>query len=1007
MEQQQTTLGDAAAEAGGRGTAGRTAAQRAADLKAAGQGAGKGVKIPVAYKPGTGSRMNIPGTKYAEVGVDASKATKGARLAQNALTKYPNSAKAQQLITKGATTAASKGAARTVAKTLGKAVPFAGAAISIADAGYRASQGDYAGALMSGLTAVPGPVGWTALGAQIVYDTARANPTSSIRGRSGAKRSLAKEEKEYNSYQEYVDKVKEVIDREKVNLGKDEDLLNALKSELGLHDKLSDKDKEYLVDLFDNSEDVNPEEDLGLNKIIKKLSSGEKKVSKSSLPRLPKRTNKDSSVNESHTSDVIKNIKKPYTIKEVKQEKLKGYRPKTYGSLHTQYDTLMQKAENPASFKQMDETAWTKHDKYYNERLSQERKNEVLDHLGTGDHYWDLICETGKKSREKGLQEKYGDYTLVRKEELAGDTLLFLVDENGKKESILQSEYSDRIARQIEEPLWEQETLNAPNDPLIKRVRNKLATQIDYPDKPSPMGYPDGATPQQVAGWHPEYGKRAAYYNALDPQSADAMPLTGDPETDVKVDAQKTPLKKKSKKELKAEARLIQSDWKNEIQIPEKKLKEEVPTFRKLLDVTKERGVVSEKMTSSGMFVTSTLDPTGDDINVDISASSLRYNIGDAVVADGAIKFGEVEPNGYSSNWWNQMAGTNYVRTTTVPGEKQNTHVSFNVDVGTGIDAPLPNHPLVVEYQMQTSTGFNAGYGTLGNITTSGIHSFELPEFHEYFEISFNLEVQGTYLRQYEADYQRRQFVGSNIYGMTITEDDTINSLGPARMLRVILDHPGPYDDSASSSMHVFLHHTRTNGQTVYQSLNAMPSGETGGHTGSDRLYLYNLIRSQYAHLKDRYAKTYTINSLGMTRRTPITVFKSLDDPDANVFIRMGGLENLSPEERRKKLADMLAAGDEYILNYLGIDPSTARPGNDEVAGPGYIDSDDAFDNPYYDEPFQDPGDLDDSDDESTWDYAKGDGDTEVAGTNWDLYNWMNKTYGLPARVEETKSHKT
>jgi hypothetical protein len=241
----------------------------------------------------------------------------------------------------------------------------------------------------------------------------------------------------------------------------------------------------------------------------------------------------------------IQEIKKPYKVKEVKQEKLKGYRPKTYGKLHAQYDTLMQKAENPASFKQMDETAWTKNDKYYNERLSQERKNEVLDHLGTGDHYWDILCETGKKSREKGLQEKYGDYTLVRKEELAGDTLLFLVDENGKKESILQSEYSDRIARQIEEPLWEQETLNAPNDPLIKRIRNKLATQIDYPDKPSPMGYPDGATPQQVAGWHPEYGKRAAYYNALDPQSADAMPLTGDPETDVKVDAQKTPLLKR------------------------------------------------------------------------------------------------------------------------------------------------------------------------------------------------------------------------------------------------------------------------------------------------------------------------------------------------------------------------------------------------------------------------------------------------------------------------------
>ena len=393
-----------------------------------------------------------------------------------------------------------------------------------------------------------------------------------------------------------------------------------------MHDKLSDKDKEYLVDLFDNSEDVNPEEAFSfLNKIIKKLSSGEKKVSKSSLPRLPKRTNKDSSVNESFSEytrkRILREIKKETILPDEKKEKLKGYRPKTFGKLHAQYDTLMQKAENPASFKPMDETVWTKRDKYFNSRLSQERKNEVLDHIGTSDHYWDILCETGKKSREKGLQEKYGDYTLVRKEELAGDTLLFLVDENGKKESILQSEYSDRIARQIEEPLWEQETLNAPNDPLIKRIRGKLATQINYPDKPSPMGYPEGPTPEQVDGYHPEYGKRAAYYNALDTHSADAMPLTGDPETDVKVDAQKTPLKKKSKKELKAEARLIQSDWKNEIQIPEQKLEEEVPTFRKLLDVTKERGVVSEKMSTSSAFI-DTLNPSGDEINHTISVGN-------------------------------------------------------------------------------------------------------------------------------------------------------------------------------------------------------------------------------------------------------------------------------------------------------------------------------------------------------------------------------------------------
>jgi hypothetical protein len=30
--------------------------------------------------------------------------------------------------------------------------------------------------------------------------------------------------------------------------------------------------------------------------------------------------------------------------------------------------------------------------------------------------------------------------------------------------------------------------------------------------------------------------------------------------------------------------------------------------------------------------------------------------------------------------------------------------------------------------------------------------------------------------------------------------------------------------------------------------------------------------------------------------------------------------------------------------------------------------------------------------------------DYEVAGTNWDLYNWMNKTYGLPAAEWKRKN---
>ena len=334
------------------------------------------------------------------------------------------------------------------------------------------------------------------------------------------------------------------------------------------------------------------------------------------------------------------------------------------------------------------------------------------------------------------------------------------------------------------------------------------------------------------------------------------------------------------------------------------------------------RRELEEGMTSFGMLVTSTLDATGDTIQTDIprdSASDLRYNISDAVtVSDGAIRFGEVAPNNYSGNWWTQSAGTNFIRTTDEIGTKKVTHITFNVDVGTGIDAPLPQHPLTIGYQMRTSGGFNAGTGTLGTISSSGLHSFELPQYHEFYQISFDLDVEGTYLQQYEAAYQRRQFVGTTIYGMTVTEDDTINSLAPGRMLRLILDHPGPYDDDANTSMTVLLAHTRTNGQTVYQSMNTMPSGETGGHTLSDRQYLYNLIRSQYAHLKDRYAKTYTINSLGLTRRTPITVFTALDSPEASSFVRDGDFDRLSPAEKKRRLEEQLRSSEEYLNKMFG-----------------------------------------------------------------------------------------
>ena len=48
-----------------------------------------------------------------------------------------------------------------------------------ADVSIRTAQGDYAGALLGGISAIPGPVGWVGLGAQIISDaTGISNPNS-------------------------------------------------------------------------------------------------------------------------------------------------------------------------------------------------------------------------------------------------------------------------------------------------------------------------------------------------------------------------------------------------------------------------------------------------------------------------------------------------------------------------------------------------------------------------------------------------------------------------------------------------------------------------------------------------------------------------------------------------------------------------------------------------------------------------------------------------------------
>tara|TARA_B100000902_G_scaffold309473_1_gene298884 strand:- start:570 stop:2447 length:1878 start_codon:yes stop_codon:yes gene_type:complete len=174
---------------------------------------------------------------------------------------------------------------------------------------------------------------------------------------------------------------------------------------------------------------------------------------------------------------ILREVKQPYVLREVKKEKYKFKKAdKVRAKLgRTINPDMMKQAECPTSFKQPEDRMWGKYEKERNAKASQDKKNVVLDHLGGTDHVLEYILETG---REKGNKIVYGNFgskapkKVVRKEQLKGDNLLFIADENGKKETILQSEINDKLDEKHTKELFAM--YQEPTKPLFEKLREKL-----------------------------------------------------------------------------------------------------------------------------------------------------------------------------------------------------------------------------------------------------------------------------------------------------------------------------------------------------------------------------------------------------------------------------------------------------------------------------------------------------------------------------------------------------
>ena len=230
---------------------------------------------------------------------------------------------------------------------------------------------------------------------------------------------------------------------------------------------------------------------------------------------------------------ILREIRQP--LKEIKELpktiKLKGYRPNfkgKYSPQNTPDVTASKRSDQLVMAKNAEGQAWTVGDKYQKGWETTGRMNHVYARVGESDKFFEQITANNSTDVERKMQEHLNH--------VYHNKAMLKIDSN--YESPFTGDNID-----------EQETYdNKINDPLFTKVAKRLKKEIDYEKKPAKVGYPNEAPPKidPNTGMHPKYGKRYKY-DKLDPQSAEGMPMQGDPEIDANIQ-KATDSKKKARK---------------------------------------------------------------------------------------------------------------------------------------------------------------------------------------------------------------------------------------------------------------------------------------------------------------------------------------------------------------------------------------------------------------------------------------------------------------------------
>ena len=186
---------------------------------------------------------------------------------------------------------------------------------------------------------------------------------------------------------------------------------------------------------------------------------------------------------------VLREIKKPVQVKEI-PTKVK-VSPKLRKNKSVGVD-MMKIPDVPKQYKPQT-NIWGKADYNANVRASQEKKNEVLELVGAAEHHWTYLTEDRRKKQQEKVNE------------------------------MMSAEFDKQM-----ELLYEKHKIKENKlDKAISAFRKPTDIAPEYPKEPPPQLDPQ-------TGMHPKFGKNYKH-DKLDPQSAEAMPPTGNPEIDANI----------------------------------------------------------------------------------------------------------------------------------------------------------------------------------------------------------------------------------------------------------------------------------------------------------------------------------------------------------------------------------------------------------------------------------------------------------------------------------------